>query len=118
MARFGRNMKWTADRAHREQLGKLFREVLGARSDARNEAWDFFHLDDGFHLGIFYVDATAALAEPDQEKSIWLEFLVADVAGTIRQLDAIGAQRIQYDDKEHAYFRVAGGPVFRLAAEH
>ena len=108
-------MKWTAGKTHRPVLNRLFREVLGAAGTTPRPEIDSFVFDGGFTIGVFFVEDKAALAEADQPKASWLEFLVEDPAAVGRQLDTLGIERIDYADKDHSYHRAPGGPVFRLA---
>lgn len=115
MARFGNNMKLTVDEAHRPAMRAAF-EALGAMVvQAPMPNLELYKLD-GVQVGAFYVGAKDALSAEDLRKAPWLELLVADVAGMVKRLDGIGLSRIDYADKEHTYFQLPGGPVFRLAA--
>ena len=41
--------------------------------------------------------------------------LTPDPGATARRLEAAGVERVRYGATDHAYFRIPGGPVFRLA---
>jgi hypothetical protein len=92
----------------------MFTRGLGAADvTPKDGPLDVFELDGGALIGI-ELDASA-LDEASARKGAWLEFLVADPDATARTLDAQGVKRVEYSDKEHAYFQAPGGPVFRLA---
>jgi hypothetical protein len=116
MSRFGRNIKLTIDRAHRDRVRATF-EALGAKSAPGPAPGLDLFLIEGIQIGAFFVDAEAALSPADQRKGAWLEFLVPDVEAWVKRLEEVGAERLDYVDKEHPYFQIPGGPVFRLARE-
>jgi hypothetical protein len=117
MARFGTNMKLTVDRALREDVRALYAGVLGCTVVNPAPDLEVYRLEDGFNLGVFFVDADGALRADDQDKAPWLEFIVDDKEATAKKLDALGIARVAYSDKSHDYFRSPGGPVFRLAGK-
>lgn len=112
MAAIGPHFKWSASPEHRALLKRFFVEVLEAAASSPVPNIDSFTLSPGSSIGVVY---GAALAEADQAKAPWLEFLVADVDASVRKLGALGVQPLEYTDKAHLYFRVPGGPIFRLA---
>ena len=117
MTRFGRNMKWTSDRRHRERIRALFVEVLGATHTVPGTPdLDLYRLGDGFNVGVYSVDASEALRPEDARRAPWLEFAVDDVEETSAKLVELGFDSIDYADKAHRYFQAPGGPVFRLAS--
>ena len=113
-AHFGTHQKWLVRPAHREALRTMFTRGLGASEVTRKgEPLDVFELEKGALVGVELDDT--ALDEAAARKGAWLEFLVGDPDATARALDAQGVKRVEYDDKDHAYFQAPGGPVFRLA---
>jgi hypothetical protein len=117
MTRFGTNMKLTVDRALRDDVRALYAGVLGCSVASPAPDLDVYRLEDGFNLGVSFVDAGGALRAEDQDKAAWLEFAVDDKDATVKKLDAIGVARVVYTDKTHDYFKSPGGPVFRLAGK-
>lgn len=116
MASFGKNMKWTVDQAQRERIRAFFVEGLGvAHASGGPPNLDLYRLADGFQIGVFSVPAAEALRPEDLRKAAWLEIAVDDVESTIGRLAALGVEEVEYVDKEHRYFAIPGGPVFRLA---
>lgn len=115
MARFGKNMKLTVDRAFRARTRAFFGEVLGVAPASPMPDLELYKLEDGFQIGVFYAEANDALAEAEQAKGAWLEIEVADHARAAATLDQLGVEKVDYTDKTHAYYRIPGGPVFRLA---
>ena len=113
-AHLGKNQKWIVRPAHRGAVHALMTRGLGASEvTPPNAPLDVFELESGALVGVEVDDG--ALDEAAARKGAWLEFLVADPDATARTLDAQGVKRIEYHDKEHAYFQAPGGPVFRLA---
>lgn len=116
MTRFGTNMKLTIATQWRPRVRALFVDVLGASALQPTEDLEVYRLDDGGNVGVYYVDASEALSPEDQQKGAWLEFRVDDPDVTNRKVRASGVAQIEHPhDREHAYFQVPGGPVFRLA---
>jgi hypothetical protein len=115
MTRIGKNLKLTIDAAYRSRVQSVFTEVLGAVAvtPPGQDKLEVYKLD-GCQVGVFYVAPGEALSVEDQQKGAWLEFDVADIDATTKALTALGLTRITYADKEHAYFQLPGGPVFRL----
>ncbi|HEY2366208.1 MAG TPA: hypothetical protein VGH87_07485 [Polyangiaceae bacterium] len=113
-AHLGMHQKWTVRPAHRTAIHALMTRGLGASEGTPPDAsFDLFELEGGAVVGVEMDDG--ALDEEAARKGAWLEFLVADPEATARALDALSVKRIDYRDKEHAYFQAPGGPVFRLA---
>lgn len=115
MARFGTNLKLTISAEHRERVHALFVDVLGAHAVHPRPDLEQFKTEDGGSVGVFYVSPGEALGKEDQRKGAWLEFRVDDPPAVAARLEASGVERVDYQDKTHAYFQVPGGPVFRLA---
>lgn len=113
---FGRNMKLIIDAAQRANVRALFTEALGGKHKSPREELDLFELGDGFSIGVFYVAPDKALTAEQYARAPWLEFLVAEPDAAAAALRARGVEVVTYaPDTTHAYFRVPGGPVFRLA---
>ncbi len=68
-------------------------------------------------LGRLVLHSLRADGLEQHEMGMWLEFVVADPAALDNKLQAVGAQRMQYQATEHAYYQSPGGLVFRLEAE-
>src|SRR4051812_25246216 len=102
MHRFGRNLKITIDRAHREKVRATL-EALGATAPTSPVPHLDVFLIDGFSIGVFFVDPADALSPADQRKGSWLEFLVPDVEAGVKRLVDLGVERVEYMDKAHAY---------------
>lgn len=116
MARFGKNMKVTADEKHRALLTAVYGEVLGIEPERPSPTTDLYRLADGFLIGVFWVDGGSALGEPEMRRAPWLEIEVEDVARTREALAKLGIQPFEYVDREHLYFQPPGGPIFRLSS--
>jgi len=115
MATIGPHFRWSADPAHRKTIARFFTEVLDAQASTPVPNIDSFTLNPQSSVGVVYGKPEDALAEADQPKATWVEFLVDDVDASTKKLAAMGMKPIEYHDKQHSYFRVPGGPVFRLA---
>lgn len=110
----GLNVKITAAHAHRARWRALFGALGVTKIEAPPNA-EIACLDDGGHVGVFFVDAGDALPDELAARAPWLELRVGDVDVAIRALDALDTPRLDYTDKTHVYFRAPGGVVFRLA---
>ncbi len=116
MARFGRNLKLHARPTERSKIQAFFSEGLGAKVQNPRPDLEMFLLDDGFNIGVFYVDDGAALSDSEALKGPWLEILVSDVESALAKLLSLGARELDFIDKTHHYLQAPGGMVFRLAA--
>jgi hypothetical protein len=115
MASLGPNVKLTIAARWRARVHDLFVEVLGAAATDAGADLAVYRLGEGTRVGVLYTPDDAALSPEDQRKGAWLEFRVSDPAKTADQLRSLGVERIEYADRDHAYFAIPGGPVFRLA---
>jgi len=116
MATVGQNMKWTIQRGDREKMKAFFEQGLSAKRVKELPDTDLYALEGGGMIGCALVDASGALTEQQAFLAPWVEFEVADPKATIQAFEKLGLKRVDYFDKEHAYFRAPGGVVFRLAA--
>lgn len=111
-AAFGQNFKLNARVADREQIERLFGDVLGCEVTQRKGA-DFIRFSNDFYIGVIYNEQT--LGEMEGLKGIWLEARVSDPQATKQKILALGIKEVTHWDKDHFYFQVPGGQVFRLA---
>ena len=110
-------MKLTVARAHQERLHATLTDGLGARSVCPEPDFTVYTLADDFNVGVYVVDDHEALGEEDQVKAPWLELLVDDLDAARGRLEGLGVAVVPYPrDPEHRYYRLPGGPVFRLAS--
>lgn len=117
MTTLGPNLKLTIAARWRPQVHDLFVDILGATTVQPSANFEVYLLDGGkARVGVAYAPDGEALSPDDQRKGAWLEFRVADPANTAARLEAKGVPQIDYTDRDHAYFAIPGGPVFRLAA--
>ena len=116
MTTFGYNLKLSVDASHRAHVRAFFAEALQSKQTSPGESFDVFVLADGFNIGVFYVPADKALTTEQYERSAWLEFAVGDPAAVTAALRAHNVERVPHADGSHEYYRVPGGPVFRLTA--
>lgn len=115
MTTFGKNMKLTAARERRAAMHAVLTEGLGCQSQEPAPDLTLYRLDDGFNLGVYFVDAANALDEAALRFAPWLELAVGDVEATVERLVRLGASTVEYHDREHVYLQLPGGPVFRLS---
>ncbi|MBK7584512.1 MAG: hypothetical protein IPI67_30455 [Myxococcales bacterium] len=117
MTTLGNNTKWTIAAEHRDSVRRILTEGLGlASKPGPSPDFDLYVLADGGMVGVAFVDRPAALDDSQQAKSAWLEFAVDDAERRTDALAKLGALRVDYTDKAHAYFQIPGGPIFRLKA--
>lgn len=115
MTMFGRNLKLTIGRSHQAAFGVLFTEVFGCTVQAPAPNLRLYRLKDGFSIGVFFVDDSLALSEAQWLLAPWLEIQVPDLDAARREMHTRGIALVPYDDQNHTYHRIPGGPVFRLA---
>lgn len=117
MANLGKNTKLTIAKRHREAVRRTLTEGLGlAVKPGPSPDFDLFPLGNGGTLGVAFVADAEALDDAVQERGAWLEFEVDAVDAATARLSAAGARRVDYHDKNHPYFQLPGGPVFRLSS--
>lgn len=116
MATFGTNIRLTASRDLRESVRAFYRTGLRAVQITPMPDLDVFRLPDGFQIGVYFVRPEEALSREAAEKGAWLEFVVDDEASAAAELIELGAEPVEYADKERRYLRAPGGQIFRLAA--
>ncbi len=117
MTKFGKNMKLTASQERRDQLHAVLTEGLGCKSMAPTDDFTVYLFDESCNLGVYFVDDEEALSEDDQPRAPWLELLVEDLEAKQSALQQLEVEIVPYArDPEHTYYRLPGGPVFRLAA--
>jgi hypothetical protein len=114
MSKLGKNMKLTAPTSDRDQARDVYGSILGGVRSTPHPEMDLFVFDDGFHMGVYFADGADVLTAEQQRLAAWLEFVVEDELATAERLLTAGCSRIDYVDKEHAYFAGPGGQVFRL----
>jgi hypothetical protein len=116
MTKLGSNVRCVAAHEHREAIASLFTEALGATVMHPTSDLDVYVLE-GSRVGVYFVAAERALTPAQhQTAGTWLELVVADVAATRDELVRRGLTPLDYPDREHVYFQVPGGQVFRLAS--
>ncbi len=118
MARFGDHLKMHLPHSKREQAREFYEDLLGCKLLPQTPFpdLDLYEFDDGTVLGLFFVDADQALAEPEYLKAPWLEIKVEDPRELRDRLEDFGVTRVDFPDPTRFYFQAPGGQVFRLAA--
>ncbi len=115
MIRLGHNIKITVGASRRAAV-RAFADALGAKLVSPSDSMDAAALDGDTRIGFAYVPDDQALTEAQLRLAPWLEIVVDDVGGVVDRLTAQGLARVEYPDREHAYFTGPGGWVFRIAA--
>jgi glyoxalase superfamily protein len=117
MVHLGNHLKMDVPREQRGRAREFYAGVLGCKVlDSPRPDLDLYEFAEGVVLGLFFVDAAAALSEADQRKATWLEIKVDDPAAWKARLQAFGVQDVvDYPDPTRFYFQAPGGQVFRLA---
>lgn len=116
MAKFGTNMKLTVAKKHRDQTLQVFTEVFGAEHKQLPNGFDVFLLEDGFNIGVYFVDEGGMSEADAKDNGVWLEFSVDNKAETGAALKNCGVEPFDYaSDPDNAYYLFPGGPVFRLS---
>lgn len=115
MAKTGKNMRITVGSAHRDALRRCLVDVLGAQHHPVRDTFEAFVLEDGFSLGVNFIEGEGIPPETARDLGVWIEFLVADVDASHAALADAGVQSFRYEpDPDNLYFWLPGGPVFRL----
>lgn len=117
MAKLGSNVRCVAAHEHREAIATLFTQVFEAEAVHPTPDLDVYLLADGSRVGVCFVAAEKALT-PEQHETAgtWLELVVPEVTATRDELTRRGHAPLEYHDREHSYFRLPGGQIYRLAA--
>jgi len=117
MVRLGNHLKMDVPRELRGRAREFYVGLLGCKAlDSPRPDLDLYEFADEVVLGLFFVDAAAALSEADQRKATWLEIKVDDPAAWKAGLQAFGVKEVRdYPDPTRFYFQAPGGQVFRLA---
>lgn len=116
MSTIGRNAKLVTTPNERARVRAFYEGLLGAKHVPARPDMDQYKFQDGFSLGVQYVDAAEALSVQDALKGAWLELVVDDVAATKARLGELGITPFEYVDRSHTYFQAPGGQVYRLAS--
>lgn len=116
MAKIGTNMKLTVAKKHRDAALGVFTEALGATHKELPNGFDVFLLEDGFNIGIYFVDEGGMNENDAKDHGVWLEFAVDDKEATAAALRKHGVEAFDYAmDADNQYYVFPGGPVFRLS---
>ena len=116
MTFIGNHLKMTLAHKLREQTKRLYQDVLGCQTlSSPLPDLDLFEFDDGFVLGVFYVEEKDALTEENYAKATWLEIKSKNPEGLKKRLQEFGVREVDYPDKTRFFFQAPGGQVFRLA---
>lgn len=115
VAQLNTNVRSVAPQSVRADLKSMMTEVFDCAFVSPVEGLDAYTFEDGGSLGFYFVADGEALS-PKQHRDVgtWIEIGVADVEGTRDTLVAAGLSQLDYQDREHHYFQLPGGQVFRL----
>jgi hypothetical protein len=114
MTTLGKNVRITIDRELRGKLRAVLEGVLGCEVMSPMPNIDVYRYAGG-SLGAYLVSTAEALPAAELRKAPWLELCVADPAAVKKGLAALGMTPFEYHDKQHDYYELPGGVVFRLA---
>jgi hypothetical protein len=114
MTTMGKNVKLTVAKAHRDAIGAIFAEALGATRVVSDAEKDIYRVGDG-NVGVFLVDEAQALTPAQARLGAWLEFFVDDPKALRGPLAKLGAERFAYGEGTFDFYALPGGQVFRLA---
>ncbi len=114
MTTLGKNVRITIDRELRAELRAVLEGALGCEVMSPRPDIDVYRYAGG-SLGAYLVPAADALPAAELRKAPWLELCVEDVASAKKGLEKLGMKPFDYHDKQHDYYELPGGVVFRLA---
>ena len=116
---FGAKSKVNCPTSAREEVQKLFGEILHRRIDSSKQVDKVFFSEEGF-VAFLYTSEENTLSPADHERGLWLELGVPkyQFQSVKQRLKAFGVSELEdYGNKEHFYFHAPGGMVFRLTAQ-
>lgn len=116
---FGARAKVNCPVSAREEVQKLFGEVLHRRIDSSAQVDKVFFSEDGF-VAFFYTSEQNSLSAEEHELGLWLELGVPDYQfqSVKQRLKAFGVSELEeHSSEDHFYFHAPGGMVFRLTAQ-
>jgi hypothetical protein len=99
-----------AARSEQARIRKFYCDVLGCTARVQTDEVDRFQLDD---VHFCFVYQSAAFAEIDFLKAIYLELKTDNTEEMKQKILAFGAKRLDVPDP-HLYFQAPGGQVFKL----
>jgi len=112
----GNHSKLQIAKKYRELARRFYIELLNCRTlPAPNPDFDIYQMEDGFVVGIFFVDDALSPSFDDYLNVTWLELMTPDPSALQARVLSLGLDEIDYWDKNHFYFHSPGGPVFRIA---
>ncbi len=114
MMTLGPSSKITVPESTRAKVREMA-EALGARGIVVSDNMEVYAGTTGGSIGFAFVPDAEALSAAQMRIAPWLELAVDDVDTARTRLEAIGIERLDYEDKTHAYYVGPGGLVFRLA---
>jgi catechol 2,3-dioxygenase-like lactoylglutathione lyase family enzyme len=116
MVHLGNHLKMDLPAQLRARAREFYGGVLGCKVvESSRPDLDLYEFAGGEVLGLFFVEASAALSEADNLKATWLEIKVEDPAAWKARLVAFGVREVAYPDPMRFYFQAPGGAVFRVA---
>jgi hypothetical protein len=111
---FGNHSSVLVPRQDRDNIRKLYCDVLGGKITKVDPERDFIRLGDNFHIGFLYGDVPDESEFLRSARSIWLE-IKSDNVEEIRQeiLESGLVRKLEVPDP-HLYFQAPGGQCLRL----
>ena len=110
---FGNHASVFVPRRERDNVRRLYRDVLGGKIIRGQDDRDNFQIGD-FHLAILYGDYADESEFLRSGRAIWLELKSDDVEETSRRILESGLVRKLDVPDHHLYFQAPGGQCLRL----
>ncbi len=117
MTVIGNHLKMHLARGLRERARQFYVDILGCKALEQHPYadLDLYEFEDGFVVGLFFVEDENVLSEEDQLKAAWMEIKTTDPVSLERRLRQFGVTQVEFANTSRFYFQAPGGQVFRVA---
>ena len=111
---FGNHLSVLVPRQDRDNIRKLYCDVLGGKIMKADPERDFVRLGEDFFIGFLYGDVPDESEFLRTARSVWLELKSDNIEEMSRRILASGlVRRLEVPDP-HLYFQAPGGQCLRL----
>ena len=116
MVRIGNHLKMNVAHGLRQRCRDFYISLLKCEALASPVAnLDLYEFEDGFVLGLFFVDPAETLTDAQHLLGMWMELKVDDPSAWKARLLEFGVTAVDFPDPTRFFFAAPGGQVFRLA---
>lgn len=111
---FGNHSSVIVPRRDRENIRKLYCDVLGGTLTKADPERDFVRLGSDFYIAFLYGGVADESEFLRTGRAVWLELKTDDVEADRRRIVESGLVRILEAPDPHLYFQAPGGQCLRL----